>query len=82
MGDSRYRPIRSRPGARSAAARKVSPGSSGGAHAGSPSTGPAMASSIAAASRTVRASGPLVPRPVISLPKGALLTRPRLGLMP
>ena len=76
------RPIRSRPGARSAARRNVSPGGSGGAQAGSPSTGPAIASSIAAASRTVRASGPLVPRPVTSPPSGALLTRPRLGLMP
>jgi hypothetical protein len=48
----------------------------------SPGTGPAIASSIAAASRTVRASGPLVPSPVTSAPSGALLIRPRLGLMP
>ena len=41
-----------------------------------------MASSIAAASRTVRASGPLVPSPVTSPPNGALLIRPRLGLIP
>ena len=68
--------------ARSARRRKVSPAGSGGAQDGSPSTGPAIASSIAAASRTVRASGPLMPRPVTSAPNGALLTRPRLGLMP
>ena len=30
----------------------------------------------------MRASGPFVPKPVTSLPNGALLIRPRLGLMP
>ena len=68
IGDWSHRPIRSRPGGRPAQPRNVSPGGSGGAHAGSPSTGPAIASSIAAASRTVLASGPLVPSPVTSPP--------------
>src|SRR3954470_9283026 len=44
--------------------------------------GPAMASSSAAASRTVRASGPCTDRPLISLLNGAVETRPRLVLMP
>ena len=70
------------PGAPVGAAEERLPRRRGGAQYGSPATGPAIASSIAAASRTVRASGPLVPRPVTSQPSGALLTRPRVGLMP
>src|SRR4051812_2682323 len=41
-----------------------------------------MTSSSAAASRTVRASGPCVPRPREPLTYGAFETRPRDGLMP
>ena len=41
-----------------------------------------MASSNAAASRTVRASGPWTDSPLISLFSGAVETRPRLVLMP
>src|SRR4051812_50148023 len=44
--------------------------------------GPAMASSRAAASRTVRASGPCTDKPLISALSGAVDTRPRLVLMP
>src|SRR5881392_1443932 len=44
--------------------------------------GPAMASSNAAASRTVRASGPCTDRPLISALSGAVEMRPRLVLMP
>src|SRR5664279_1359401 len=44
--------------------------------------GTAIASSIAAASRTVRAIGPLQPSPVTSPSTGPLLIRPRLTLMP
>src|SRR3954471_2403982 len=44
--------------------------------------GPDIASSNAAASRTVRASGPCTDRPLISLLSGAVETRPRLVLMP
>src|SRR4051794_18625687 len=44
--------------------------------------GPAMASSNAAASRTVRASGPCTDSPLISALSGALEIRPRLVLMP
>src|SRR4051794_31605609 len=44
--------------------------------------GPAIASSSAAASRPVRASGPCTDRPLISLLSGAVDTRPRLVLMP
>src|SRR3954452_21086004 len=44
--------------------------------------GPAMASSSAAASRTVRAIGPCTDRPLISALSGAVETRPRLVLMP
>src|SRR3954471_23095127 len=44
--------------------------------------GPAIASSLAAASRTVRARGPWTDKPVISLDTGAVDTRPRLVLMP
>src|SRR3954466_10194869 len=44
--------------------------------------GPAIASSSAAASRTVRASGPCTDRPLISALSGAVDTRPRLVLMP
>src|SRR3954470_19532342 len=44
--------------------------------------GPAIASSNAAASRTVRASGPCTDRPLISALSGAVETRPRLVLMP
>src|SRR5215213_9006222 len=41
-----------------------------------------MASSSAAASRTVRASGPSPASPLQSEPTGPALTRPRLGLKP
>ena len=41
-----------------------------------------MASSSAAASRTVRARGPLVARPVTSPTTGPALMRPRAGLIP
>src|SRR3954467_1546737 len=44
--------------------------------------GPAIASRSAAASRTVRASGPCTDRPLISALSGAVETRPRLVLMP
>src|SRR3954468_15906959 len=44
--------------------------------------GPAIASSKAAASRMVRASGPCTDNPLISLDVGAADTRPRLVLMP
>src|SRR3954468_4487259 len=44
--------------------------------------GPAIASSSAAASRTVRASGPCTDRPLIAALSGAVETRPRLVLMP
>ena len=44
--------------------------------------GPAIASSSAAASRTVRASGPFTASPVMSPMTGPALIRPRAGLMP
>src|SRR3954464_6507614 len=72
--------MRSRPGASSQADRKDSPG--GGAQKGSPTAGPAITSSIAAASRTVRASGPAVPRPTGSPYIGPPLIRPRDGFSP
>src|SRR3954468_18405375 len=72
--------MRSRPGASSQADRKDSAG--GGAQQGSPTAGPAITSSIAAASRTVRASGPAVPRPTGSPYMGPPLIRPRDGLSP
>ena len=58
---SMNRAIRSRPGSRSQAARNVPTG--GGAQDGSPTRRPASTSSIAAASRTVRAIGPAVAKP-------------------
>src|SRR3954452_15901733 len=72
--------MRSRPGASSQADRKDSAG--GGAQNGSPTAGPASTSSSAAASRTVRASGPAVPRPTGSPYIGPPLTRPREGFTP
>ena len=75
--------MRSRPGGREACARNVSPGGSGGAQCGSPGMGTtAIASSIAAASATVRASGPFQASPVRSPTSGPLETRPRLTLIP
>ena len=53
--------IRSRPGSRSQADRNDDEGA--GAQAGSPTRRPASTSSIAAASRTLRAIGPDVPKP-------------------
>src|SRR5207249_3233795 len=44
--------------------------------------GPAIASSSAAASRTVRASGPCTDKPLISALSGAVDTRPRLVFRP
>src|SRR3954447_14313805 len=44
--------------------------------------GPAIASSSAAASRTVRAIGPCTDKPLMSELNGATETRPRLVLMP
>src|SRR5450432_1262152 len=74
--------MRSRPGARSTAARNVSPSGNGGAQCGSPGIGTAVASSQAAASRTVRVSGPCQARPLTSPATGPLLTRPRLTFNP
>src|SRR6059058_3572574 len=68
-------------GSSSQAARKVSL-LGGPCQIQSCGLGPAMASSSAAASRTVRASGPCTDRPLISLLSGAVDTRPRLVLMP
>ena len=72
--------MRSRPGSRSQAARKGC--SSSGAQKGSPTARPAITSSSAAASRTVRASEPLVARPTGSPYVGAPEMRPRDGLRP
>jgi hypothetical protein len=80
MTGSTKRAMRSRPGSRSAAARKVL--GSGGAKYGSPGRRTASTSSSAAASRTVRAIGPAVARPTGSPYIGAPLTRPRDGLNP
>ena len=77
---SAKRAIRSRPGSRSQAARNVEDG--GGAHDGSPGRRPASTSSMAAASRTVRASEPPVARPVTSPYIGQPLMRPRVGFSP
>src|SRR5665213_1324889 len=74
--------MRNRPGSRWAAARNVSPVGSGGAQCGSPGIGTAVASSQAAASRTVRVNGPCHARPLTSPDIGPLLTRPRLTLSP
>src|SRR4051812_9319109 len=77
-GDAK-RPIRSRPAGSSQALRNDATG--GGAQCQSLAAGPLIASSSAAASRTVRASGPLTASPLISEEIGALDTRPRDGLM-
>ncbi len=82
MTGSANRATRRRPGSRSHQSRKVSPAGSGAAQNGSPTAGPAITSSRAAASRTVRASGPAVPRPTGSPCIGLPLIRPRLGLNP
>src|SRR4051794_11089485 len=74
--------MRSRPGGRSHQPRYVSSGGNGGAHDGSPTAGPAIASRSAAASRTVRASGPDVPRPTGAPYIGAPLIRPPDGFSP
>src|SRR6478735_6010043 len=71
---------RSRPGSASQDARNDVGG--GGAQNGSPTAGPASTSSMAAASRTVRAIGPDVARPTGSPYRGAPLIRPRVGLRP
>ena len=76
------RATRSRRGPRSHQPRKVSPSGSGAAQVGSPTAGPAITSSSAAASRTVRARGPEAPRPTGSPYVGAALILPRLGLSP
>src|SRR5947209_12628268 len=68
-------------GSASQAARKV-PVVRGACQIQSCDEGPAIASSKAAASRTVRAIGPCTDRPLISLDVGAAETRPRLVLMP
>src|SRR4051794_15652595 len=68
-------------GSASHAARKV-PVLGGACQIQSCDDGPAIASSSAAASRTVRASGPCTDSPLISLDVGAADTRPRLVLMP
>src|SRR4051794_41506968 len=74
--------MRSRPGGRSHQPRYVSSGGNGGAHNGSPTAGPAIASRSAATTRTVRASGPDVPRPTGAPYIGAPLIRPPDGLNP
>src|SRR5437763_13798127 len=68
-------------GSSSQAARKV-PLLGGACQIQSCDDGPAIASSKAAASRTVRAIGPCTDSPLISLDVGAADTRPRLVLMP
>src|SRR3954447_5136256 len=67
-------------GSSSQEARKLRGG--GACQDRSAGVGPAIASSIAAASRTVRAIGPCTDRPLISALSGAVETRPRLVLMP
>ena len=71
--------IRSRGGG--STSRLANGRSGGGAHHGSPGSYPARTSRNAAASSTVRASGPAVESPS-SEPKGALDTRPRDGFSP
>ena len=72
--------IRRRPGLLPTSSRY---GRSGGmAKYGSPATGPAMTSSRAALSRTVRVIAWRTLKPPISSPAGARDTRPRLGLRP
>src|SRR3954453_8787770 len=73
--------MRSAPGSWSQAARNV-PVDGGPCQTQSWLDGPAIASSRAAASRTVRASGPCTDSPLISALSGAVETRPRLVLMP
>ena len=70
---------RSLPGSRPTSSAKGRSG--GGAHHGSPVSYPAITSRSAAASSTVRVSGPLVEKPS-SPPHGAGETRPRAGLIP
>src|SRR4051794_13012787 len=73
--------MRSLPGARSHASRNGVPGSA--TPYGSPTTGPAITSRTSAASRTVRAIGPLTTRaPQASYEAGASGTRPRVGFRP
>src|SRR5262245_9029905 len=71
--------IRSLPGSRPTSSANGRSG--GGAHHGSPVSYPAITSRSAAASATVRASGPLVEKPS-SPPYGAADTRPLAGLIP
>src|SRR5262245_53012825 len=71
---------RSRRGGRDASSRNGRSG--GGAQYESPGSGPAIASSSAAASATVRVIGPEVARPSDPAPNGAGETRPRDGLRP
>ena len=71
--------IRSPPGSRPTSSANGRSG--GGAHHGSPVSYPAITSRRAAASATVRVSGPLVEKPS-SPPYGAGETRPRAGLIP
>src|SRR6478672_6190474 len=80
MTGVRNRAPRSRPGSASQDVRNDVGG--GGAQNGSPTAGPASTSSMAAASRTVRAIGPVVARPTGSPYMGAPLIRPRVGLRP
>ena len=80
MTGSLNRAIRSRPGSRSQALRNDA--ASSGAQNGSPTARPAITSSRAAASRTVRASEPFVARPTGSPYIGAPEIRPRVGLRP
>src|SRR3954454_19922004 len=67
-------------GSSSQEARKLRGG--GACQDQSAGVGPAIASSMAAASRTVRAIGPCTDSPLISALSGAVETRPRLVLMP
>jgi hypothetical protein len=60
----------------------VSPAGSGGAQYGSPACGAVITSSIAAASVTVRAIGPITDSMVTSVATGPRDTLPRLGLRP
>lgn len=73
--------MRSRPGACVAACAKRLAG--GWAQCGAPRSGPATASSRAAASRTLRVSANSMPRPLSgSLKSGPVGVRPRVGLSP
>src|SRR5579875_3214568 len=74
--------MRSLPGSRRAQPRKDSPAGSGGWVYMSPGKLPAITSSSSAASATVRAMGPLVPRPTRSGTSGPSEIRPRDGLIP